>query len=126
MGSLNIDEELLLSWEQDVHAASAASTNLLDFEVADPNLGEGTKVSAIFIVTTAFDGDATVAFEIQDSADGSTFNTLVKGETLTTPAAGAGFVAPLPNKHEQYLRAYYTVTQTTATTGAVTAFLTAV
>jgi len=32
----------------------------------------------------------------------------------------------LPDDHGRYLRAYYTITQTTATAGAVTAYLTAV
>ena len=129
MGSLNIDSKLLFSDAQDIHAATAVSTNVVDFAVADPDLGEGRPIRVEIIVTTAFDTVGSVQFVIQDSADNSTFATLIGTEVYSAPIAkGTKYVLNLPDEFARYLRMDYVIVNSSTsdpmTTGAITAYLT--
>lgn len=129
MGSLNIDAKLIFSNAQDVYAATVVSTNVLDFAVANPDLGEGRPIRVEIVVTTAFDGTGSIQFVIQDSADNSTYATLISSEVFATAiAAGTKYVFTLPDDFARYLRLNYVIvnssTSDPVTTGAVTTYLT--
>lgn len=124
MGSLNIDAKLLMSDSQAL-TATAASTNVIDFEVANPNMGEGTKVVVKVICETALGGtDPTITFTLQDSADNSTFATLLATEQYSSLSAGDVIDIPLPEDHARYTRMYYTLGGTSPTL-TVSAYATA-
>ena len=117
-----------LSNAQDIHAASAASTNSYNFGTranyddgwnshpGNPNPGRGNPVRVLFTVTTAAAaGDAakTLTVNLQDSADDSTFANLSGGATgaITgaTLVAGYQWEIFIPDTCRQYMQAYYTL-----------------
>jgi len=93
---------------------SAESSYELDTAIANANLGEGTPLEVEVLITTTFTGGTSMTFELQDSADGSTYTTI--GEAGTPPVVleatlvkGYKVQILLPDKHKRYLKMYYTV-----------------
>ena len=119
-----IDKALQVSNEQAV-TASAASTDVIDFGQANPDVGM-TDLCSMVITTdeaAAAAGAATVTFSVQDSADNATF-----ADVAVTPAIGkatlvAGYqhVIPMPTKLRRYCRVHYTVATGPLTAGKFSA-----
>ena len=106
-----IDSLLELSIKQAV-TTSAASTNVVDFGLKNPNLGNGpSPLYAVFTVPEAFTGGS-MTIALQDSENNTNFTNVITGVTIaaTDLKAGAQYVLPLPVKHRRYIRAYYAVT----------------
>lgn len=107
-----IDKNLQVSNEQAV-TASAASTDVIDFGQANPDVGM-TDLCRMVITTdeaAAAAGAATVTFSVQDSADNSTFADVAVTVAIpkATLVAGYQHVIPMPTKLRRYCRVYYTV-----------------
>jgi len=107
-----IDHFLKVSDDQAV-TATAASTDVIDFGQTDPNTGLHDRLDMVFTVgeTATAEGAATVTFAIQDSADNSSFATVVSSGSVPKASlvAGAQFILPMPATHRRYVRANYTV-----------------
>lgn len=126
-----IDKNLLMSDAQAVTVASSdtASTNVIDFGLANPDLGAGTPVYWVLEVhtTVTSGGSATLQVTLQDSADNSTFATLIQTEAFAKAVLVAGFqmiVIPLPAKFARYLRTLYDVGTADLTAGNFNSYLT--
>lgn len=105
-----IDSLLELSIKQAV-TTTAASTNVVDFGLKKPNLGNGpSPLYAVFTVPEAFTGGSMIIV-LQDSENNTNFTSIITSVTIaaTDLKAGAQYVMPLPAKHRRYIRAYYTV-----------------
>jgi len=112
--------------------ASAASETILDMEVANANLGQGSPLIIRFIIEETFDssGDtATLTIALQDSAtDFGGTNVLLQGKahaiSATTLLKG-GYLPEIkiPDRHARYLRLYYTVGTENFTAGKLTAWI---
>lgn len=118
-----IDKNLQVSNEQAV-TASAASTDVIDFGQARPDVG----ISDLYAVITTDEaatasGAATVTFSLQDSADNSTFADVAVTAAIgkATLVAGYQHVIPLPTKLRRYCRLYYTVATGPLTAGKFSA-----
>lgn len=109
--------------------STAASTNVIDCQVADANLGSGTPIWLVCRVNTAFNGSGAITATLQTCAtSGGTYLTVVSGRSLSTADSTAGddvLTIPLPPDHLRFLRVYYTVTHNSAAAGAVDAYLAA-
>lgn len=107
-----IDKSLQVSSAQAV-TASAASTDVIDFVQANPDLGMDSHSSMVFTVSeaAAAAGAATVTFSVQDSADNSTFADVAVTAAIGKASlpVGAQVVIPMPVKLRRYCRAYYTI-----------------
>lgn len=119
-----IDKLLQVSDAQAV-TASAASTNVIDFGQANPNVGLDDRSSMVITVDAAATaaGDATVTFAVQDSADNSTFADVAVSAAIGKAALTAGFqhIIPMPTKLRRYCRVNYTVATGPLTAGAFSA-----
>jgi hypothetical protein len=123
-----IDSKLVMSDKQAV-TASAASTNVIDFGVANPGVADGKPVYVECTVDEAVtaDGAGTVTFAVQDSADDSSFANI-----YTTAAIGKAtlvkgykvFRIALPAGTRRYVRCNYTVATGPLTAGKFTAYAT--
>lgn len=107
-----IDKNLQVSNEQAV-TASAASTDVIDFGQANPDVGLDDRSNMVITVDEAATaaGAATVTFSVQDSADNSTFADVAVTAAIGKAALVAGYqhVIPMPTKLRRYCRVYYTV-----------------
>lgn len=107
-----IDKALQVSNEQAV-TASAASTDVIDFGQANPDLGMCDQCNMVITTDEAATaaGAATVTFSVQDSADNSTFADVAVTAAIgkATLVAGYQHVIPMPTKLRRYCRVYYTV-----------------
>lgn len=106
-----IDSLLELSIKQAV-TTSAASTNVVDFGLKNPNLGNGSSpLYAVFTVHEAFTGGSMI-IALQDSENNTSFTNIITSVTITAAdlKAGAQYVMLLPVKHRRYIRAYYVIT----------------
>lgn len=118
-----IDKLLQVSNEQAV-TASAASTDVIDFGQANPNLGMDDRSNMFVTVdeAAAAVGAATVTISVQDSADNSTFaDVAVTAPIKVTLVAGYRHVIPMPTKLRRYCRVYYTVANGPLTAGKFSA-----
>lgn len=116
-----IDSSLELSIKQAV-TTSAASTNVVDFGLKNPNLGNGpSPLYAVFTVNEAFTGGSMI-IALQDSENNTSFTNVITSVSIaaTDLKAGAQYVMPLPVKHRRYIRAYYVFTGST-TAGKINA-----
>lgn len=112
--------------------ASAASETILDFGVADANLGQGSPLIIRFIIETTFDsaGDTatlTIALQhsatdfggsvvlLQGAAHAISASTLIKGSYLPE--------IKIPDRHLRYMRLYYTVGTENFNAGKLTAWI---
>jgi hypothetical protein len=105
------------------------STNVLDTEVADSNLGGGTPIWLVCRVNTTFSGTSgTMIVALQDGSVSGTLNDKIISQTFTTVLLSKGadlLTIPLPVDHLRYLRMRYTpATGTGYTAGKIDAFLT--
>lgn len=107
-----IDKLLQVSNVQAV-TASAASTDVIDFGQANPNVGLDDHSSMVITVDEAATaaGAATVVFSIQDSADNSSFADVALTAAIgkAVLVAGHQIVIPMPTKLRRYCRVNYTV-----------------
>jgi hypothetical protein len=112
--------------------ANAASTDLMDLGDADRNLGIGSDLYLVSVVTTA----------LTDAGSNSTVTVTLETDTLAAfgsatkvqecfiipalAAVGDTFTAKVSRFQtpEQFLRVFYTMTNGDLTTGSVTTFLT--
>jgi hypothetical protein len=126
-----IDNKLVFSDHQHV-TASAASSDILDFGVANADLGEGSGMCVRFIVETTFasgNGTATLTIALQDSAtDWGGAHVLVQGEAHAIGATTLikGVYLPemkIPDQHLQFMRLYYTAGTENFNAGAITAWV---
>jgi len=119
-----IDKFLQVSDEQAV-TASAASTDVIDFGQANPNVGMDDRSKMVITVDTAAtaDGAATVTFSVQDSANNSDFADVAVTAAVgkATLVAGHQIVIPMPTKLRRYCRVYYTVATGPLTAGKFSA-----
>lgn len=119
-----IDKALQVSDEQAV-TASAASTDVIDFGQANPNVGMDDRASMVITVdvAAAASGDATVTFSVQDSANNSAFADVAVTGAIgkATLVAGHQIVIPMPTKLRRYCRVYYTVASGPLTAGKFSA-----
>lgn len=119
-----IDKLLQVSTNQAV-TASAASSDVIDFGQANPNVGLDDRSNMVITVSesAAAAGAATVTFSVQDSANNSSF-----ADVAVTPAigkaalvAGQQIVIPMPVNLRRYCRVYYTVATGPLTAGKFSA-----
>lgn len=107
-----IDKNLQVSNEQAV-TATAASTDVIDFGQANPDVGMTDLCSMVITVdeSAAAAGAATVTFAVQDSADNAAFadTAVTAAIPKATLVAGYQHVIPLPTKMRRYCRLNYTV-----------------
>lgn len=119
-----IDKTLQVSNEQAV-TASAASTDVIDFGQANPDLGITDQCSMVITTDEAAtaSGSATVTFSVQDSADNSTFADVAVTAAIgkATMVAGYQHVIPMPTKLRRYCRVYYAVATGPLTAGKFSA-----
>ena len=126
----------VLDWMQFSDAQTSTSstvfnsTNTLDTEATDSNLGAGTPIWLVTRVNTAFAGTSgTYIVKLQHCAtSGGTYLDLLVSATYTTTQLVKGFdlmTVPLPVEHQRYLKLTYTqATGTGYPTGKIDAFLT--
>jgi hypothetical protein len=118
-----LDATQLFSNEQAI-TASAASTNSIDFD--GTGVGEGETVNLFARVTTTFATLTSLVINVQDSADDSTFATVLSTPAIAAASLVAGYkfnLNALPNKLRRYVRLSYTVAGSDATAGKITAGL---
>lgn len=119
-----IDKALQVSNEQAV-TASAASTDVIDFGQANPNIGMDDRSKMVITVdeSATASGAATVTFSVQDSADNSSFADVAVTAAIgkATLVAGYQHVIPMPTKLRRYVRVYYTVATGPLTAGKFSA-----
>jgi hypothetical protein len=119
-----IDKLLQVSNAQAV-TATAASTDVIDFGQANPNVGLDDRSNMVITVDTAAAavGAATVTFSVQDSADNSTFADVAVSAAIGKADLVAGFqhIIPMPTKLRRYCRVNYTVATGPLTAGAFSA-----
>lgn len=117
-----LDLEMILTEKKSV--AANFTTDAYDFKQENPNSGSyNTPLVVVVQVSTAGTGSGTVTLALQDSADGSSFATVVSLAALagTSLTAGKEIVIPMPIEHRRYVRLSGTVSGTL--TGAVTVYL---
>jgi hypothetical protein len=108
------------------------STNTVDTENTDSNLGAGTALWLVCRVNTAFAGTSgTYVVALQHCAtSGGTYLDLIKSATYTTAQLVKGFdllTTPLSVENQRYLKLTYTsATGTGYPTGKIDAYLSAV
>lgn len=114
-----IDYLATLSDAQTV-TASAASTNVIDTLAAGLARTPGVRFQFLVNTTAAATGGASnVTFAIQDSADNSSFATIVTSAAIAKGTLVAGYIpfeGELPY-HRRYVRGYYTVDTNDLTSG---------
>lgn len=118
------DRKLLLCEDMTVTDSSKASTNEIDMGVADANMGAGTPLDVIFVITEAFTGGTSLTFELQHSAAGSSYATIVQTPAIAEASLTLGKVIKLrvPDEHYRFLQGYFT-TSGTHSKGKITAYL---
>lgn len=112
--------------------ASAASETVLDFGVANANLGQGSPLIIRFIIEETFDSaqdSATLTIALQDSAtDFGGSHVLLQTEAIAISATTlikGGYIPEIkiPDRHMRYLRLYYTVGTENFSAGKLTAWI---
>ncbi len=120
-----LDKKLEFSDAQAV-TSTADSTNTLDMQVADANLGAGKPLWLIVEVGETFANATSMKVTLQDSATDFSGATLIDSKVHLEAALVKGFrllAVPLPAEHKRYLKLVYTVSGT-HNAGAVNAYLT--
>lgn len=117
-----LDEQALFSDEQAV-TASAASTNVIK---VNGDIGKGEPVEILAQVVAAFATCTSVKVGVQtdDAENFSNAVTLAETGAIAVANLVAGYKFPikfLPKGIKKYLRLYYTVAGSNATTGKITA-----
>lgn len=120
-----IDHNLQVSNAQAV-TASAASTDLIDFGQANPDVGmdDHSKMAITVDEAATAVGSATVTFSIQDcDTEGGTYADVAVTAAIpkATLVAGYQLVIPMPTKLRRFCRVYYTVATGPLTAGKFSA-----
>jgi len=123
------DKYLIFSDAQaETTVAAHDSTNVIDTQVANSNLGEGKPLKLYCKVNTAFTsgGAATLVVSLQSSADDSTY--VVEAQSrefaLADLVAGLDLLSiDIPRKHRRYLKMVYTIGTAVMTAGAIDAWI---
>jgi hypothetical protein len=119
------DFQLVFSDAQDI-TGDAVSDNVVDTGVADANMGAGTpKMLDVRVDANDFDGGTSLIVNLQDSADDSSFATILSSGSHLQAALVAGFIiwqVPIPSTHRRYLLLQYDDTGA-FTTGAINAHI---
>lgn len=104
---------------------TAASEDVVDGGVTNPNLGEGEDIDLDILVATAFTaaGAATLVIAVEDSADNATYAVLVQTKPIPVADLVADYFLKLkvPRAHRRYLRIYFTVATGPMTAGTLSA-----
>ena len=118
------DRKCMLCEDMTVTNSSKATTDEFDTGIANANLGDGTPLEMVFIITEAFTGGTSLTFELKDSSDGTTYTTRRQTPAIAEASLTLGKVIKLtvPDDHERYLEGYFT-TSGTHSTGKITAYL---
>lgn len=118
------DRKCMLCEDMTVTDSSKATTDEFDTGIADSNLGDGTPLEMVFIITEEFAGGTSLTFELKDSADGTTYATKVQTPAIVESSLTLGKVIKLlvPDEHERYIEGYFT-TDGTHTAGKITAYI---
>jgi len=122
------DQNLYLSDAQAL-TATAASTKSIDFATALRNVGHGEPIELVVAVKTALlasGGASNLTVALQDSADNSSFSTVVTGPAVAKASLVAGYEllrVRLPHTLRRYIQVYYTVDTNDMTSGTIDAFL---
>jgi len=131
-----IDSNNVFSDAQSLVASNStdiASTNIIDWEVADPNLGGGTPVWLNVNASAKIEGTAgSMTVELQSCAtEGGTYATDVASKDWTNAELEAGaaglqlLTVPIPRDHKRFMKVQYNKTdQVCDVTGTVEAYLT--
>lgn len=125
---MHVDQNLVLSDAQALTAA-AASTKSIDTATALRDIGSGEPVELIVLVKTALlasGGAANLTVALQDSADNSSFATVVTGPAVAKASLVAGYEllkVRLPAGLRRYIQVYYTPDTNDFTSGTIDAFL---
>lgn len=104
---------------------TAASTYEIDCGLANPNLGDGTPLVIECEIEYADAASGTsMTIELQHSAAGSSYATLVQYPAIVTASLtkGAKFQLMVPKEHLRYLQLYYTIVGT-FDAGKITAYI---
>ena len=117
-----LDNQAIFSDKQAV-TASAASTNVIK---VNGDIAKGEPVEILAQVVAAFATCTSVKVGVQTDSAEDFSNAVTLAETAAIPVASlvAGYVFPLkflPKGIKKYLRLYYTVAGSNATTGKITA-----
>jgi len=127
-----VDNNLYMSDAQAVTTSSlaaVASTKSLDMATATRDIGTGQPVEIVVQVATAVaasGGAANVTFALQDSADNSSFATVVASAAIAKGTLVAGYEAlriRLPAGLRRYIQVLYTADTNDLTAGAFNAYL---
>tara|TARA_R110000868_G_scaffold411706_1_gene707765 strand:- start:7121 stop:7546 length:426 start_codon:yes stop_codon:yes gene_type:complete len=122
-------DNLLYMSDAQAVTATAASTKSIDFATALRHAGDGEPVELVVVVKTqlvAAAGAASLTVALQDSADNSTFATVVTGPAIAKASLVAGYELlriTLPKGLQRYIQVYYTATTNDFSGGTVDAFL---
>lgn len=115
------DKELLLFKNKALTAA--ITSDVIDLG-ADINTTGQKPLYLVIMQTEEIEAaTATVTFNLQESADNSTFTTVSSTGALTAKTLGYGVAIPLPAKCKRYLRVTTAVSSTAPTAGKATAYV---
>lgn len=120
-----LDNNLILSDGQAV-TATAASTNVIDTGPNSADWGKGQEMVVTAQVDTDFATCDSLKVTLQDSADNSSFATLLDGIVVAVASLVAGkklLQVTIPPTHRRYLRLNYTIAGSNATAGKVNAHI---
>ena len=118
-----LDEQNLFSDAQ-VITASAESTNYIDFGTRELSYGEPLEVLIQVIADFATCDTLTVSIQTDDEITFSGPTTLAASAAIATATLKAGYNFSLnfvPKGNRGYMRLYYTIAGSNATTGKITA-----
>lgn len=122
------DNNLYMSDAQAI-TATAVSTKSLDFGNSLRLIGNGEPLELIVVVKTqllASAGAASLTVALQDSADNSSFATVVTGPAIAKASLVAGYELlriRLPAGLQRYIQISYTATTNDFSSGTVDAFI---
>jgi len=124
-----IDKLAQFSDAQAPTTGTTASTNVVDTGVAGRGIGSGEPVWLVVqVVTTCTSGGSnTTQAVLQDSADNSSFSTVLSGVATAVASLVAGYNllrVALPLGLRRYLRVAYVIATADLTAGAFDAYLT--
>lgn len=123
------DKLALFSDAQAPTTGTTASTNVVDTGVAGRGIGSGEPVWLVVqVVTTCTSGGSnTTQAVLQDSADNSSFSTVLSGVATAVASLVAGYNllrVALPLGLRRYIRVAYVIATADLTAGAFDAYLT--
>lgn len=123
-----MDNALVLSDAQAPTTGTTASTNVLNTLTATRDIGAGKRLELIVeVVTTCTSGGSnTTQIVLQDSADNSSFTTVLSGPATAVASLTAGtelLRIGIPPGLRQYIRIAYVIATADLTAGAFTAYI---